>query len=251
MWLVLGPDGAFRPDSWDTSPAWNAGWIIVAVAGAAAGGFACVKVAADRNGVWMLVALLLVGGGAVAGVLRSRGGGSAPGGRRHDSGHGCRAHSHVARLAEPAAGRGGGLAGSADRTAGLIPGDSRHRHGMADTASAISPIEKNTKSVDGIGSTRAVAPQLPPADSRWRSIQALASPNRVRRNVVVVQALRRVQHVGPRQPQVRFEVGRAGTRSWRRRACRSRCPPRCRSHRTRRRASGSRRRCPRGARSTG
>ena len=48
----------------------------------------------------------------------------------------------------------------------------------AATASAISPIEKNTKSVDGIGSTRAVAPQLPPADSRCRSIQALASPKR-------------------------------------------------------------------------
>ena len=48
-----------------------------------------------------------------------------------------------------------------------------------DTASAISPIEKKTKSVDGIGSTRAVAPQLPPADSRCRSIQALASPNRL------------------------------------------------------------------------
>ena len=62
MWLVLGPDGAFRPGSWDTSPAWNAGWIVVAVVGAAAGGFACAKVAADRYGVWMLVALLLVGG---------------------------------------------------------------------------------------------------------------------------------------------------------------------------------------------
>ena len=61
MWLVLGPDGSFRPDSWDTSPAWNAGWIIVAVVGAAVGGFVCAKVAADRYGVWMLVALLLVG----------------------------------------------------------------------------------------------------------------------------------------------------------------------------------------------
>ena len=62
MWLVLGPDGAFRPDSWDTSPAWNGGWIVVAVVGAAAGGFVCAKVAADRYGVWILVALLLVGG---------------------------------------------------------------------------------------------------------------------------------------------------------------------------------------------
>ena len=62
MWLVLGPDGAFRPGSWDTSPAWNAGWIVVAVVGAAAGGYACAKVAADQYGIWMLVALLLVGG---------------------------------------------------------------------------------------------------------------------------------------------------------------------------------------------
>lgn len=62
MWLVLGPDGAFQPDSWDTSPVWNAGWIIVAVVGAAAGGFVCAKVAADRYGVWILVVLLLVGG---------------------------------------------------------------------------------------------------------------------------------------------------------------------------------------------
>ena len=62
MWWVLGPDGAFRPDSWDTSPAWNAGWIVVALVGAAAGGFVCAKVAANRHGVWMLVALLLAGG---------------------------------------------------------------------------------------------------------------------------------------------------------------------------------------------
>lgn len=62
MWLVLGPDGAFRPDSWDTSPAWNVGWILVAVVGAAAGGFVCAKAAADRYGVWILVALLLAGG---------------------------------------------------------------------------------------------------------------------------------------------------------------------------------------------
>ena len=46
------------------------------------------------------------------------------------------------------------------------------------TASAISPSEKKTKSVVGIFSTRSVAPQLPPSESRWRSIQALASPQR-------------------------------------------------------------------------
>ena len=63
MWMVLGPDGSFQPESWDTSTAWNVGWIIVAVVGAATGGFVCSKVAADRRGVWMLIAVLLVAGG--------------------------------------------------------------------------------------------------------------------------------------------------------------------------------------------
>ena len=81
----------------------------------------------------------------------------------------CRGHRplrrHRGRVPRPA----GGLS-----VARLLPS----YRGAAATASAISPIEKNTKSVDGIGSTRAVAPQLPPAESRCRSIQALASPNR-------------------------------------------------------------------------
>ena len=62
MWMVLGPEGSFRPESWDTSTAWNVGWIIVAVTGAATGGFVCSKVAADRRGVWILIAVLLVAG---------------------------------------------------------------------------------------------------------------------------------------------------------------------------------------------
>lgn len=62
MWMVLGPEGSFRPDSWDTSAVWNAGWIVVILLGAAAGGFACSKVAADRRGLWVLIAVLVVGG---------------------------------------------------------------------------------------------------------------------------------------------------------------------------------------------
>ena len=60
MWMVLGTDGAFQPDSWETSTVWNAGWIIVAVVGAAAAGFVCSKVAADKRGVWILIALMVV-----------------------------------------------------------------------------------------------------------------------------------------------------------------------------------------------
>ena len=62
MWMVLGPEGSFRPDSWDTSAVWNAGWRVVVLLGAAAGGFACSKVAADRRGLWVLIAVLVVGG---------------------------------------------------------------------------------------------------------------------------------------------------------------------------------------------
>ena len=68
MWMVLGPDGSFRADSWDTSGTWNAGWIVVAVVGAQVGGFACSKVAADRRGLWVLIAVLVVGG-ALSAVL--------------------------------------------------------------------------------------------------------------------------------------------------------------------------------------
>lgn len=62
MWVVLGPEGSFRADGWDTSAVWNAGWIVVAVLGAAAGGFVCSRVAADRRGLWVLIAVMVVGG---------------------------------------------------------------------------------------------------------------------------------------------------------------------------------------------
>ena len=75
-----------------------------------------------------------------------------------------------------------------------------------DTASAISPIEKNTKSVDGISSTRSVAPQLPPLDSRCRSIPGVGEPEALGRHVIVVQALRGVQDDGAFQAQVRFQM---------------------------------------------
>ncbi|MCY4429004.1 MAG: hypothetical protein OXC11_01245, partial [Rhodospirillales bacterium] len=62
LWIGLGPDGAFLPGGWDTSGAWNAGWMFIAVAGAGAGGFVCSKVTADRRGVWILIGALVVGG---------------------------------------------------------------------------------------------------------------------------------------------------------------------------------------------
>ena len=79
----------------------------------------------------------------------------------------------------------------------------------------------------------------------------VGEPEPFRRHVVVMQALRRVQHVRALQPEVRFQVRQAGTRSWCPTACRSRCPRQCRWRRTRHPACGSTRRCRRGARWTG
>lgn len=62
MWMLLGPDGSFQGDSWDTSGMWNAGWIVVALLGAAAAGFVCTKVAADRTGLWILIGAMVVFG---------------------------------------------------------------------------------------------------------------------------------------------------------------------------------------------
>ncbi len=62
MWLALGPDGSFRPGSWEVSGAWNAGWIVVAFVAALAAGFVCDRVAAGRIALWILILLTLAGG---------------------------------------------------------------------------------------------------------------------------------------------------------------------------------------------
>ena len=66
LWMMLGADGAFLPGSWEVSGAWNFGSIVIGLIAAVAGGLVCAKVSADRRGVWMLVALVVILGVASA-----------------------------------------------------------------------------------------------------------------------------------------------------------------------------------------
>ena len=66
LWMVLGAERAFQPESWDISGAWILGSIVVGLLAAIPGGFVCGKVAADKRGVWMLVVLVVILGVASA-----------------------------------------------------------------------------------------------------------------------------------------------------------------------------------------
>lgn len=60
MWMVMGGDGAFQPESWDVSGGWIAGSIVVGLVAAIAGGAVCGKVAASHHGVWILIGVVVV-----------------------------------------------------------------------------------------------------------------------------------------------------------------------------------------------
>ena len=66
QWMVLGPDGAFQPQSWEVSGMWLLGSIVVSLLAAVLGGLVCAWVAADDRGLLMLMALVLVMGVAIA-----------------------------------------------------------------------------------------------------------------------------------------------------------------------------------------
>lgn len=66
LWMVLGPDGAFEPGSWEVSGAWLLGSIFAGLLAAVIGGLVCAWVAADNRGVLMLIALVMVLGVAAA-----------------------------------------------------------------------------------------------------------------------------------------------------------------------------------------
>lgn len=66
LWMVLGPDGAFQPQSWEVSGIWLLGSIVVSLLAAVLGGLVCTWVAADDRGLLMLMALVVVLGVAIA-----------------------------------------------------------------------------------------------------------------------------------------------------------------------------------------
>ena len=60
MWLVLGADGSFQPGSWQVSGAWAAWSIALGGIVSTAGGFACSKLAVSRQGVAILIGLVIL-----------------------------------------------------------------------------------------------------------------------------------------------------------------------------------------------
>ncbi len=59
LWWIMGPDGSFRPGSWEVSGAWSAASVVVGIVAALIGGAVCARASADRRGVWMLVVLVV------------------------------------------------------------------------------------------------------------------------------------------------------------------------------------------------
>ena len=63
---LLGPDRTFRPGGLEPTPVWLVASIAIGLAAAVAGGAVCAKVASDRRGMLMLIALVVVLGVADA-----------------------------------------------------------------------------------------------------------------------------------------------------------------------------------------
>ena len=66
LWMVLGVDGAFQPQSWEVSGMWLLGSIVVSLLAAVFGGLVCTWVSADDRGLLMLMVLVVVRGIAIA-----------------------------------------------------------------------------------------------------------------------------------------------------------------------------------------
>lgn len=66
LWMVLGVEGSFRPGSWEVTPAWNLGSVVLGLLAGVVGGLVCARVAGDGRGVLMLVVLVVVLGVANA-----------------------------------------------------------------------------------------------------------------------------------------------------------------------------------------
>ena len=66
LWMVMGPVGAFRPQSWEVSGMWLLGSIVASLLAAVFGGLVCTWVAADDRGLLMLMVLVVVLGVVLA-----------------------------------------------------------------------------------------------------------------------------------------------------------------------------------------
>lgn len=71
MYLAMGADRAFRAGTYDVTPGWIAGSLVLSVIAALLGGWVCAVVSKSRNAVSTLAALVLVFGVASA-VMEDR-----------------------------------------------------------------------------------------------------------------------------------------------------------------------------------
>ena len=70
MWMVLGASGSFEQGSWDVSGSWIGSSIVLGAIVSITGGFTCSKLAASRQGVAMMLGLVIAVGvvGIVSGM---------------------------------------------------------------------------------------------------------------------------------------------------------------------------------------
>ena len=62
LWMVMGPSGAFKAESWDVSMMWVLATIALGIVAAIAGGYVCVAIANDgRAIVWLIGVVLVLG----------------------------------------------------------------------------------------------------------------------------------------------------------------------------------------------
>lgn len=59
-WLILGPDGSYKPASWEVSTTWLIMSFAVGLVAAIVGGIVCMLIARNMTAVWVMCAILLL-----------------------------------------------------------------------------------------------------------------------------------------------------------------------------------------------
>ncbi len=59
LWVVLGPEGAFKPGSWEASPGWAWTAVGIGFVVAAIGGWVTARVGTDGTAVWILIGVMV------------------------------------------------------------------------------------------------------------------------------------------------------------------------------------------------
>ena len=63
LFLLLGPDRAFQPGTYEVTSTWLVVMIVFSLVAAIAGGWVCAAIAKGKGAVWALVVLVLILGG--------------------------------------------------------------------------------------------------------------------------------------------------------------------------------------------